>query len=266
MNKQSNKEFNQLIDYIESNLTEEIDFNKLAKILGVNEYTMHRIFLFVTGFTLGEYIRKRRLSQAAIDIINGKEKVIDIAVKYGYDSSQSFSRAFKSIIGLNPTEINKNTKNIKFFPKYELEYEDNQTEISYNIEKELEFKLYGISLKTTVNNCHIVAPRFWNENSKFLTDSITYGLLEYPKNSLNAEATYFIAQKNKFNDSQILNLSKNNYIVFDYNFIDANDLNNFIKRIYRTIILNFKYELTDLPDIEEYLGNNKMKIYIPICQ
>lgn len=60
MNKQSNERFNDLINYIEDNLCEEISYKKLAQILGVNEYTMHRIFLFVTNYTLADYIRKRR--------------------------------------------------------------------------------------------------------------------------------------------------------------------------------------------------------------
>ena len=58
MNQQSNKRFNNLINYIEENLCEEINYKKLSQILGVNEYTMQRIFLFVTNYTLGEYIRK----------------------------------------------------------------------------------------------------------------------------------------------------------------------------------------------------------------
>lgn len=264
MNKQSNKEFTELIDYIERNLTEKISYKKLAQILGVNEYTMHRIFLFVTGLTLGDYIRKRRLSQAAIDLINENQRVIDIAIKYGYESSQSFARAFKSEIGINPTEVNKKTK-IKFFSKYEVEKDENINEFTYSLEKNVKFNLYGISLNTTINECHNIAPQFWNENSDRLTDKVKYGLLEYNKNCDNENAIYYIAQKNEFKKSQLINLKSSDYLVFDYVFIDSNELNNFIKKIYKTIILNFRYELTEMPDIEEYSENNKMKIYIPIC-
>ena len=115
MNKQSNEKFKFLIEYIENNLCEEISYKKLSQILGVNEYTMHRIFLFVTNYTVSEYIRKRRLSMSTLDLIKGKEKIIDIAIKYNYDSSQSFSRAFKSMMGFLPSEINKNKNAIKFF-------------------------------------------------------------------------------------------------------------------------------------------------------
>lgn len=76
MNKQSNERFKNLIKYIEDNLCEEINYKKLSMILGVNEYTMHRIFVFVTNYTLADYIRKRRLSMATLDLLEGKEKII----------------------------------------------------------------------------------------------------------------------------------------------------------------------------------------------
>ena len=74
MNRQSNEKFTDLIEYIEENLCEKISYKKLSQILGVNEYTMHRIFLFVTNYTLAEYIRKRRLSMSALDYQKAKKR------------------------------------------------------------------------------------------------------------------------------------------------------------------------------------------------
>ena len=150
MNKQSNERFIELIEYIEDNLCEDIDYKKLSQILGVNEYTMHRIFLFVTNYTLAEYIRKRRLSMAALDLIDNGDKIIDIAIKYNYDSPQAFSRAFKAMMGFLPSEINNNRNNMKFFSKYELIDEELDDEIDYKIERNIEFNLYAISMKTTI--------------------------------------------------------------------------------------------------------------------
>ena len=138
MNKQSNERFIELIEYIEDNLCEDINYKKLSQILGVNEYTMHRIFLFVTNYTLAEYIRKRRLSMAALDLIDNGDKIIDIAIKYNYDSPQAFSRAFKAMMGFLPSEINNNRNNMKFFSKYELIDEELDDEIDYKIERNLE--------------------------------------------------------------------------------------------------------------------------------
>lgn len=264
MNKQSNKKFNDLIEYIEKNLYEEINDKELSQILGVNEYTMHRIFLFVTNYTLAEYIRKRRLSMSALDLLAGKEKIIDIAIKYNYESSQSYSRAFRAMMGFLPSEINRKQNNIKFFSKYEVENEDIIDEFNYHIEKNIEFKLYAISMQTTIKNCHNQAPLFWKENLNSIKGKSEYGLLEYDKTCSVDDAIYYIASKEKFENAEELNLKVSSYLVFECNYINANFLYEFCSKIYRTIIPNLEYELEDLPDIEEYLENNKLRLYIPI--
>ena len=264
MNKQNNEKFNELIEYIESNLCEKISYNKLSKILGVNEYTMHRIFLFVTNYTVADYIRKRRLSMSALDLLDGKEKIIDIAIKYNYESSQAFSRAFKSMMGFNPSEINSNQNNIKFFSKYELINKDITDEFNYHIEKNVEFNLYAISMKTTVSDCHNQAPLFWKNNLNAIKGKSEFGLLEYDKTCSVDSAIYYIASKEMFENSKKLHLKPSNYLVFECDYIDSTFLYEYCSKIYRTIIPNMEYELVDLPDIEEYLDNNKLKLYIPI--
>ncbi len=264
MNKQSNKKFNDLIKYIENNLCEEISYKKMSQILGVNEYTMHRIFLFVTNYTLADYIRKRRLSMAALDLLKGKEKIIDIAIKYNYDSSQAFSRAFKTMMGFLPSKISCNKTNIKFFSPYELINDDVTDEFYYHIEKNLSFNLYAISMKTTIKDCHNEAPIFWKNNREYIKNKKEYGLLEYDKTCNIDDATYYIASTEKFENSIPLNLKPCNYLVFEYDYTNSIALYEFCKKIYRTIIVNSMYSLENLPDIEEYLPNNKLNLYIPI--
>ncbi len=264
MNKKSSEKFEYLIEYIENNLCEEISYKRLSQILGVNEYTMHRIFLFVTNYTVAEYIRKRRLSMSALDLIDGKEKIIDIALKYNYESSQAFSRAFKSMMGFLPSQINDNKNNIKFFSKYELINEEITDEFHYHIEKDIEFNFYAIPMKTTIKNCHKEAPLFWKSNYKYIKGKSEYGLLEYDKTCSIDKAIYYIASKERFENAKELKLKSSNYIVFECDYKDSNSLYKFCSKIYRTIIPNFEYELEDLPDIEEYLENDKLRLYIPI--
>lgn len=90
---------NKLIETIEKNLEAPIDYNELAKIIGTSAYAMQRIFVFLTGITLTEYIRKRRLSKAAEELKRTDSKIIDIAIKYQYDSPISFTNAFKKMYG-----------------------------------------------------------------------------------------------------------------------------------------------------------------------
>lgn len=264
MNKQSNEKFNDLIKYIEENLCEEISYKKLSQILGVNEYTMHRIFLFVTNYTVAEYIRKRRLSMSALDLLEGKERIIDIAIKYNYESSQAFSRAFKAMMGFLPSKINNNKKNVKFFSKYELISEDVTDEFYYHIEKNVQFNLYAMSMKTTIEKCHNEAPIFWKENRNIMKGKMEYGLLEYDKTCSIDKAKYYIASTEKFENAIELSLKPSNYLVFECNYINSTFLYDFCKKIYRTMIPTLKYELEDLPDIEEYLPDHKLKLYIPI--
>ena len=89
------KSLNEITEYIDKNLEEKINYEVLAKKLGVNIYTIQRLFTMIAGISLSEYIRKRRLSSAGFDLYEGNLKIIDIAVKYQYDNATSFSRAFK---------------------------------------------------------------------------------------------------------------------------------------------------------------------------
>ena len=81
---------NELILYIENNLDKEISNEKMAQILCVNTYTLYRVFMFITGISLTEYIRNRRLSVAGLEILNSNIKIIDLSLKYGYNSVDGF--------------------------------------------------------------------------------------------------------------------------------------------------------------------------------
>lgn len=104
------------IDYVEEHLTEEIDYEAVAREAYSSPFHFQRVFSILCGFTLGEYIRMRRLSLAAADLAHTDEKIIDIAMKYGYDTPESFSRAFTRFHGITPTNA-KHGENIKSFSR-----------------------------------------------------------------------------------------------------------------------------------------------------
>jgi len=97
------KRMNSVLDYIESNLDGEIDDNKIAALSAIPKGMFQRVFAIITDMTLSEYIRKRRLTQAANDIKNTDVKIIDIAIKYGYTSANAFSAAFNKFHGVMPS-------------------------------------------------------------------------------------------------------------------------------------------------------------------
>lgn len=95
------------IEYIEGHITENIDYEILAKVAYSSSYHFQRVFGIMCGMTLGEYIRRRRLTLAGKDLLIENAKVIDIAFKYGYDTPESFSRAFTRFHGINPSQVKK---------------------------------------------------------------------------------------------------------------------------------------------------------------
>jgi len=109
------------IDYIENNLTGKISNEALQFVTSMSIAQFQKTFLSITGYTVGEYIRNRRLTLAAFELINSNHSVLDIALKYGYDSSEGFSRAFKEFHNFNPNEIKRGTTNFNLFTKITLE-------------------------------------------------------------------------------------------------------------------------------------------------
>jgi len=107
------KGMNRVVEYIENNLTQPIDYDVPARIVGCSVYEFSRIFSFMVGMSISEYVRRRRLSQAVFDIQNGGEKITDIALKYCYDSPASFARAFKELHGTTPLSARKTNVSLK---------------------------------------------------------------------------------------------------------------------------------------------------------
>ena len=102
------------IDYVEENMTEEIDFEEVARQACSSSFHFQRIFHILCGFSLGAYIRMRRLSLAGEELSKEKGRIIDTAMKYGYDTPESFSRAFTRFHGITPSEA-KHSGNVKIF-------------------------------------------------------------------------------------------------------------------------------------------------------
>lgn len=107
---------NEALRYIEKNLGGEIDFAEAARVAGCSEYHFRRMFSSLAGVPLGEYVRRRRLSAAASELTGGGARVIDVALKYGYESPDAFSRAFQAMHGVAPSHVGKNKTSLKAFP------------------------------------------------------------------------------------------------------------------------------------------------------
>ena len=132
------------IDYIEANLTEEIDYEKVATESFSSSYHFQRVFSILCGYTLGEYIRLRRLSLAGAELANDKEKVIDIALKYGYNSPDSFAKAFQKFHGITPSQARADGSMLKSFSRLSIKISlEGGSIMNYRIETKPQFTLLG---------------------------------------------------------------------------------------------------------------------------
>ena len=114
------KSFQQAIDYIEEHITEPLDYECIAREMHISSFYFQKIFSILCGFTVGEYIRNRRLALAGRELVSTDEKIIDIALKYGYDSPEGFTRAFTKFHGAPPNVVRKNGVPVKCFSKLSL--------------------------------------------------------------------------------------------------------------------------------------------------
>ena len=132
------------IDYIEDNLTETIDYEEVAKKCYSSSYHFQRVFSILCGFTLGEYIRNRRLTLAGRELATTNAKVIDVAMKYGYESPDSFAKAFQKFHGILPSQARNNGSNLKSFSRLVLKFSlEGGTTMNYRIETKPALTLLG---------------------------------------------------------------------------------------------------------------------------
>lgn len=105
------------IDYIEAHLDDEIDYDRVAKESLSSSYHFQRVFGILCGYTLGEYIRNRRLTLAGAELASDRARVIDVALKYGYDSPDSFAKAFRAFHGITPSQARGNGSMLRSFSR-----------------------------------------------------------------------------------------------------------------------------------------------------
>ncbi|CEH29054.1 AraC family transcriptional regulator [Aneurinibacillus migulanus] len=139
------EKMNGALNYIEENLTNDIDFKEVARLAFCSEYHFKRMFSFLAGVTLSEYIRRRRLTLAAFELNNSNIRIIDVAIKYGYSSPDSFTRAFQSLHGVTPSEARNNGQSLKAYPRMTFQLSiKGGSEMNYRIEEKEAFRIVGI--------------------------------------------------------------------------------------------------------------------------
>jgi len=173
------KKFNKIIEYIENHLDSDIDKQVLEKLSTYSYAMLERIFSILCGYTLGEYIRLRRLSKAAVDLREGKEKVIDIALKYGYSSGDAFSYAFKKYHSVTPCAVRKGA-DFRILPpiRFSISVKGGKM-LDIRIEEKKGFNFAGVLV---AKNFRSISMRKWQE---------AMGKLNDIRLKINSDAQYF---------------------------------------------------------------------------
>lgn len=152
------------VGYIEDHITDELTVEKIAKQVLVSPFYFQKGFSMLCGFTVGEYIRERRLTLAGSELVSTDEKVIDIALKYGYDSPDSFTKAFTRFHGVTPTVVRKDGAMIKSFAPLKIKFTlEGGYVMDYKIVEKDSFTVLGASRTFTYDSAKAEIPEFWSE-------------------------------------------------------------------------------------------------------
>lgn len=162
---------NDALGYIEEHLEDEIDLEQVARFARCSSFHFQRLFSYMANVPLSEYIRRRRMTKAAFDLQNTKDKVVDIALRYGYDSPTAFNRAFQSIHGAAPSAARQRGVALKAYPPISFKITiRGEAEMNYRIERKNAFQIVGVKLECPwtpeKQEGFAEVPKFWAEHGQ----------------------------------------------------------------------------------------------------
>ena len=275
---------NSAINYIEEHLEDEINYEQLAKIACCSTYHFQRMFSYMANVPLAEYIRRRRMTMAAVDLQNSNEKVIDIALKYGYNSPTAFNRAFKNIHGITPSEAKTKGALIKAFPPISFKITiKGDVEMNYKIEKKDSFRIIGVAqpLYKEIEKNFKIVPQMWQnvatngtvEKLVSMMNTELKGVLGVSACNEEDEWRYYIAVAS----DRLIDKGFEEYIVPELTwaiFYGEGSMPHSIQELEKRIVTEWLptsgYEYANGPDIELYLSpdpqNAKFEVWIPVVK
>lgn len=247
--------FEDIIAEIEKGLCENTDISRLAGMAGMSVYEFRRVFTFVAGIPLGEYIRKRRLSVAAAELAAGGISVTNAAIKYGYDNPSSFSRAFKAYHGISPAELCENGGDIKLLSRISVDITlAGGNDVSYNIIRDSAFDVCGIKGISSISDteCCEEVWEIYNRSPYALatpTDGHIYAVYGNAQSSVNC----CIGFRGNIPADAKVHIHESVWICFKMNTIDDGAVNKFYKDILMQLFSEGMYQRDNtLPNIEVY--------------
>lgn len=268
------KQLSQAIAYIEDNLAGDISYEEAARIACCSTYYFQRIFSYVAGISLSEYIRRRRMTKAAFELQVSQAKVTDIGSKYGYVSPTSFNRAFQSVHGVAPTVARMEGTLLNAYPPISFSISVTGGEgMRYRIETKDPIRIVGVrvALEEDPEQNFQIAPSFWETTLKSnlfseicnLANQNPPGILGVTVYQNPEEIYYYIAvSTDKAAPDQLVEyeIPAATWVIFEC----AGPFPDTIQTIFRRFLTEWLpfsgYEYAQLPDIEVYpINDQKLK-------
>ena len=163
------------VAYMEDHLTDDVSLDDVARVVHLSPFFLQRGFSLMTGYGVGEYLRNRRLCQAALDLQGTGEKVIDIAFRYGYETPESFTKAFTRFHGATPTQVREGAAMRSFLPLTIQISIQGGSKMEPKITPLFPFKLIGFQKVFTYEEAYSEIPKFWNETCEKYANNVYAG-------------------------------------------------------------------------------------------
>ena len=274
-------QFNQTMDYLEQQLTGEVDMKRFQQLSGYSYPLFSRIFSIMADMTLAEYLRNRRLSEAVTDLRGSTEKVIDIALKYGYESADAFSSAFKKFHGATPSEV-RNGKPYRVFPRLKLSLKiTGGKNMDIKIQKKPSFTVAGVLLEAIDNS---QCPSAWEqlyathsfESLEGLGSGQSFGVCSDVKEGeiIDYMAAYDVTDKVRAEELglSIKDISEAEYAIVPVNGAIPTSIQHAWKYVLEIFFPETGYRHSGAPDFEVYFEGDmsspdyQMELWIPVIK
>lgn len=273
---------NETIRYIEAHLTDEISYEQLGKIACCSAYHYQRMFAYMAGLTLSEYLRRRRMSLAAVDLQSGNDKIIDIAAKYGYSSPTAFNRAFQSVHGIAPSAVRQAGAAVKSFPPITFKITvKGVEEMEYRIETKEAFRIVGVSvpIHRDIEQNFEILPAKWDavaadgtlQKLVDMMDAQPMGVLGVCVCNDAEQWRYFIAVSSTQKDASLeeYTVPAATWAVFSGSGT-SQSIQGLEQRIFTEWLPTSGYEYGNAPDVEVYLNADpehaQYEVWIPVVK
>lgn len=274
-------QLNSALQYIEDHLDGEIDPNRAAKLACCSTFHFQRMFSYMTGIPLGEYIRRRRMTRAAFDLQTTRDKVIDVALRYGYDSPTAFNRAFQSIHGVAPSAARQEGVGLKAYHPISFKITiRGRTEMNYRIEQKDAFRIVGPKMQGNwtpeKQEGFTQVPQFWTEQAQSgIIPTLCMQMDQEPMGVLGVSVgdwqnagrfEYYIAVSSSQPAPEGMfayEVPATTWAIFECKGPTPTAIQSMQQRIMTEWLPNSGYKYADAPDIEQYTpGDQSSEDYV----